>query len=211
MFKGVNKVIRIYIYWDIVINSAWGLLGPVFAIFILQTIAVGDVANGVKIAGFASLSYWAVKSILQIPIGRYLDKNHGEKDDFWFFVIGVFLTGLVPFGFLISFLPIHVYLLQILHAIGMSMVVPSSWAIFIRHIDKGREAYESSLDSTLLGIGVGITGALGGIMAAYIGFQAIFILTGTLTMISVFLIFLIRKDMRPKDGQLHEIPPSRPF
>jgi len=198
MFKGVNRVMRAYIYWDLVINSAWGLLGPVFAIFILQRFAAGDTAKGAEIAGFAVFFYWLIKSILQIPIGNYLDKNHGEIDDFWFYVIGTIITGIVPFGFLFAYLPWHLYTLQVLHAIGMSMVVPSSYAIFIRHTDKNREAYESSLDSTLMGVGAGVAGAIGGIIAGYISFNLIFILTGIFTLISVFFLFQVRKDMLPK-------------
>ncbi len=206
-FKNVNKVMKAYIYWDLVINSAWGLLSPVFAIFILQIITVGNVAEGARVAGFATLFYWLTKAIFQIPIGNYLDKNHGEIDDFWFYVIGVAITGLVPFGFIFSYMPWHIYVLQIIHAFGMSMVVPSSYAIFIRHADKGREAYESSLDSTLLGIGAGVAGAIGGILVGYIGFKLIFILTGTLTFISVLFIFAVRKEMLPKVPQkIHNIP-----
>lgn len=202
MFKGVNKVMRSYIYWDFVINSAWGLLAPVFAIFLLEKIAVGNVAEGAKIAGFATLFYWITKSILQIPIGHYLDKNHGEIDDFWFFVIGTFIVALVPLGFLFSFMPWHIYVLQIIHAAGMSMIIPSSYAIFIRHTDKGKEAYESSLDSTFFGLGAGITGAIGGILVGYIGFSMIFILTSMFSFISILFIFLAKKDMLPK------VPPN---
>ena len=210
MFKNVNKVMRAYIYWDIVISSGWGLLAPVFAIFLLQNIAVGNVAEGAKIAGFATLFYWLTKAILQIPIGSYLDKNHGEIDDFWFYVIGTVITGLVPFGFLFSSLPWHIYALQILHAVGMSMIVPSSYAIFIRHTDKGREAYESSLDSTLFGLGAGIAGALGGIIAGYIGFQFIFILTGLFTLSSLFFLFRVRKDMLHRvPRNIHELPGNK--
>jgi len=195
MFKSINKIIRIIIYWDFLINSAWGFLGPVFAIFIVQDITVGAAEKGAKVAGFAALFYWGIKSILQIPIGKYLDKNHGERDDFLFMVIGTFLTGLVPFGYLISYLPWHIYFFQVIHAIGMAMVVPSSYAIFTRHIDRGKEAFEWSLDSTVLGVGMGITGAFGGLVAAYFGFKIIFILTGLLTMGSLFLLFLIRKEI----------------
>lgn len=203
---------RAYIYWDFVINSAWGLLGPVFAIFLLEKVAGGNLVEGAKIAGFATLFYWITKAILQIPIGNYLDKNHGEIDDFWFYIIGTFITGLVPFGFLFALVPWHIYLLQVVHAIGMSMIIPSSYAIFIRHIDKGREAYESGLDSTLLGIGAGITGALGGIMAGYIGFQLIFILTGIFTMVSVLFIFAVKKDMLPRvPRNIHEFPVNKDF
>ncbi len=207
MFRGVNKVVQIYIYWDLAINSAWGLLGPVFAIFLLQNIAVGNLADGAKIAGFATLFYWITKAILQIPIGMYLDKNHGEIDDFWFYIIGTVITGLVPFGFLFSHFPWHIYLLEIIHAIGMSMVIPSSYAIFVRHVDKGKEAYEGGLDSTLLGLGAGIAGAVGGIMAGYIGFQLIFILTGIFTLVAALLILPLKKHMLPKvPRQVYEFP-----
>ena len=198
MSKNINRVVRAYVYWDLMVNSAWGLLSPVFAIFLLEKIATGNVIEGAKIAGFSTLFYWITKSILQVPIGKYLDKSVGESDDFWFYVVGVIITGLVPFGFLFSYLPWHIYIFQIFHAIGMSMVIPSSTAIFIRHTDKGHEAYETSLDSTVLGVGAGITGALGGIMVGFFGFKLIFILTGIFTFASVFFIFLIKKDMLPK-------------
>ena len=155
MFKNANKIVKTLIYSDFVLNGAWGLLAPIFAIFILQDIVGGDIVEGAKVAGFTSLIYWSVKSILQIPIGAYLDKNHGEKDDFLFMVIGVFLASFAPFGFLISTTPCHIYISQSLQAVGMAMMIPSSSAIFARHVDKGKEAYEYSLRSTSLGFGVG--------------------------------------------------------
>ena len=205
--KRVNKVMMAYIYWDLVINSAWGLLAPVFAIFLLQRIAMGDVAEGAKIAGFATLCYWITKSLVQIPIGNYLDKNHGEIDDFWFYAIGTFITGLIPFGYLMAYLPWHIYALQVIHAIGMSMVIPSSYAIFIRHVDKGREAYESGLDNTLMGLGVGIAGAVGGIIAGYGGFGILFFVTGVFTLGSILIIVPLRPYMFPKvPRHIHKLP-----
>jgi len=174
----------------------------------LQNLTGGDIARSAEVVGFASFYYWIVKSILQIPIANFLDKHHGEVDDFWFYVIGTIITAIVPFGYLFSSLPWHIYALQVLHAIGMSMVIPASYAIFIRHTDEHQEAYESALDSTLLGIGTGITGALGGIMVAYIGFRAIFVLVGVFTLLSVVFILRVRKDMLPKTHhEIHEIPP----
>jgi len=211
MFKAVNKVIKVYIYWDLVLNSAWGLLGPVFAIFLVQNISGGSLVEGAKVAGFATLFYWITKSIIQVPIGHYLDINHGEYDDFWAGVIGTIITGFVPFGYLLSTTAWEIYALQVIHAIGMALVVPSTYAIFIRHCDKGHEALESSLDSTLLGVGVGITGAIGGITAAYFGFQTIFLLAGVFTIISAFLWLFVREEMAPHDHHKHEIPASRVY
>jgi len=202
----INRIIRVMIMSDIIFHSGWGLLGPVFAIFIVQNIEVASVAEAAKVAGFASLVYWVVKSFLQIPIGRYLDKNHGEKDDLWFMVIGTFLTGLAPFGFIISTLPGHVYFFQALQAIGMAMVIPSWSAVFTRHIDQGKEAFEWSVRSTSLGFATGLTGAAGGITAALFGFKTIFVLAGSLSFVSALLLLLIHKEVAPHDKILPHTP-----
>ncbi|UZE93428.1 MAG: MFS transporter [Candidatus Nealsonbacteria bacterium] len=208
MSKAINKVIKTLIFSDFVLNSAWGFLAPIFAIFIVKNITFGNLAEGAKIAGFATLVYWIVKSILQIPIGRRLDRDHGEKDDFRFMVLGIFLTGLVPFGFMISFLAWHIYVFQILHAVGMAMAVPSWLAIFTRHIDRGKEAYEWSLESTSLGFGAGIAGAIGGFMVALYGFNIIFILVGFFTIVSALLLLLIHEEIVSKNHIFPKLPYS---
>lgn len=206
MFRSINKIIKVLIASDLALNAGWGFLAPVFAIFIVQNIKGGNV----EVAGFSAMIYWITKSFLQIPIGKYLDKNHGEKDDFYFMVLGIFLAGLVPFGFLIASLPWHVYALQALHALGMALVIPSWSAIFTRHIDKGQEAFEWGLDSTSLGFGAGIAGAIGGLLVAKAGFQIVFVLVGSLTMLAAILLFFIKNSLSSKNKTVFLIPPIRP-
>lgn len=210
MLKSINRVIKILVISDFFLNCGWGLLSPIFALFIVQKIT-GDVVEGAKVAGFAALSYWIIKSILQIPIGHYLDKNHGDKDDFLFLVSGMFLAGLVPFGFLITSLPWHIYILQGVHAIAMAMAFPPWLAIFTRHVDKGREAFEWSIESTSIGFGAGIAGAIGGILVSLFGFELVFIIVGSFTIFSTLQLFLIHKQMVAKASGMHQILPSKPF
>lgn len=202
----VNKVIKFLISSDLVLNSGWGLLAPIFAIFIVQNIQGGDA----KVVGIASAIYWIVKSILQIPISHYLDKNQGEKDDFHFMFWGTLLAGLVPFGFIFASLAWHIFLLQIFHAFGMAMAIPSWSAIFTRHIDKGQEAFEWGLESTSLGIGAGIAGAIGGILAASFGFKIVFISVGSLTILSNILLLFIYQEIVPREKFQPPVPPARP-
>lgn len=204
MSKLVNNIIRIMITSDFFLNLGWGLLSPIFAIFIVQRITIGSSFEAARIAGLAALCYWMTRSMLQIPIGRYLDKNHGEKDDFWFMVTGTFIAGFIPIGYLFSFLPWHIYFLQIIYAIGMSMVIPSWLAIFTRHIDKGKEALEWSMESTFLGAGAGIAGGLGGIIASTFGFNVVFIFVSSFTFLSVILLFFIKNELyaKPKDQKV---------
>ncbi len=210
MPKIVNSIIKFMIASDFVLNLGWGLLGPVFAIFIVQNITTGSTAEAAKIAGFASLFYWVTKAIFQIPIGRYLDKNHGEKDDFWFMVMGTFIAGFIPLGYLFASAPWHIYLLQIIYAFGMSMMVPSWMAIFTRHIDKGKEALEWGAESTFLGLGAGIAGGIGGIVASKFGFNIVFLFVSGFTFLATFLLLFVKKDISSRDAQAQTAPPIRP-
>lgn len=206
MPKIINKIIKVLITSDFFINLGWGLLAPVFAIFILENIATQSLSEAAKVAGFAALSYWITKSLLEVPIGRFLDKKHGEKDDFWFMVIGTFITSLVPIGYLFSSMPWHIYFFQVIHAIGMAMALPSWLAIFTRHIDKGKEAFEWSMETTSIGAGAGIAGGVGGIMAGVFGFNVLFIFVSVFTVLSAILLLFVKNDVFIRDKDSIIIP-----
>jgi len=190
----INKVIKVLILSDFYLIIGDGLVAPIFAIFLTGQIQGGDI----KVVGYAAAIYWIVKSLLVIPFGRYLDKNHGEKDDFWFIVVGNFLAALAVFGYVFSRLPWHIYSLQVVYAIGMAMNVPAYTAIFTRHIDKGCEAFDWSVRSALMGLGAGAAGAIGAIVADQFGFAALFVGTGLFIIASAFLPFLMFKEIVPK-------------
>jgi sugar phosphate permease len=195
MPKLFNKVVKVLVSSDFFLNLGWGLLSPVFALFILQKITIQDPLKAAEVAGLAALFYWISKSLLEIPIGYLLDKKHGEKDDFWFMVAGTFITAIVPIGYLFSSEPWHIYLWQVVHAVGMAMSLPSWLAIFTRHIDKGKEGFEWSLETTSIGLGAGIAGGLGGVLAGYLGFNAVFILVSILNFVSAICLMLIKNDV----------------
>lgn len=202
MPKIINKIIKVLIISDFFLYLGWGLLSPVFAIFILENIATQSISEAAKVAGFAALFYWITKSLLEIPIGLFLDRKRGEKDDFWLMVAGTFITALVPIGFLFSSLPWHIYFFQIIQAIGMAMTLPAWLAIFTRHIDKGKEAFEWGMATTSIGTGAGIAGGVGGIMAGIFGFNILFIFVSIFTLLSAILLLFVKNDVfaRKKDG-----------
>ncbi|MBI2049910.1 MAG: MFS transporter [Candidatus Staskawiczbacteria bacterium] len=202
MAKIINRIVKVLITSDFFLNLGWGLLSPVFAIFILENIATQSVSEAAKVAGFAALFYWITKSFLEIPIGHFLDKKHGEKDDFWFMVTGTFITALVPIGYLFSSFPWHIYFFQVIHAVGMAMTLPSWLAIFTRHIDKGKEAFEWGIATTSIGAGAGIAGGIGGIVAGIFGFEALFIFVSIFTALSAVLLLFVKDNVfaRDKDG-----------
>ncbi len=198
----LNRVIKILIFSDLILNSAFGLLAPVFAIFIINNINGGDA----KVAGIAVGIYWILKSILQIPIGNYLDRNHGEKDDFYFLFVGTLLGSLTFLGFIFVSQPWHLYGLQTLLACGMAMAIPSWGGIFARHMDEGREGITWSLESSSIGIGAGIAGIAGGMIVQYAGFTPLFIMMSVGGVLASFFLLLIKNQLVPKEKRRKPYP-----
>ncbi len=189
----INPIIQTLILSDVALVSGFGFITPIFAIFITNNIQGGTV----EVAGYASAIYWIVMSLTVVFFGRYLDKNHGEKDDFWFIIIGNILAALATYGYLISELPWHIYLFQGFYAMGMSMNIAAYAAIFTRHIDKGAEAFDWSIRSAIVGIGAGVTGALGGIIVGHWGFNVLFSIVIGFVIFSAILPFLIYYQLCP--------------
>ena len=208
MLKTINKVIKILIASDFLLQSGWGLIGPIFAIFLTKQIQGGSVT----MVGFIAATYWFTKSIAQPFIAHFLDVKRGEKDDFRFLVSGMYLANLIPLGYVFSTQPWHIFTLEFIRGFAMACVVPSWSAIFTRHIDQGREAFSWSIESTGIGFAAGFAGAFGGILAIILGFRTVFVLVSLFGLISSSILLLIRHQLFPRDHFAPRIPPSeKPF
>ena len=188
----INRITKYLILSDLVFYAGWGLITPIFAIFIVQKIQGGDAL----VAGLSSAIYLILMSLLRVPIGIFLDSRPGERDDYWFLTIGLFIAALVPFGFIFAKFPWHIYSLQAIHAIAMAMSLSAWPAIFTRHIDKGIESTEWGLDATSVGLGAGISGAIGGWAVTQFGFNPVFIAVGIIGLIGAALLLFLRKDIK---------------
>lgn len=201
---GLNKVIRTLILSDFLLQSGWGLIGPIFAIFLTQQIEGGTIVA----VGFIAAAYWFVKSIAQLFIAHFVDVRKGEKDDFKFLIYGLLFANLIPLGYLFSNQLWHIFLLEIIRGLCMACVVPGWAGIFIKNIDKGWEALSWSIDSTGIGFAAAFAAAFGGMIAAFLGFKVVFVLITIFGLSATLILFSIKdqlftgKPFRPK------LPPS---
>ncbi len=189
-----NQVILVIIFAQFVFTVAASLSVPVFALFIVQ-----DIGAAAAAVGFASAIYWVVKSILQLPVARWIDKNHGEIDDYYSLLIGIGITTLGIFLMYFAGELWHVFLIQAMIAVGDAFAVPPLYAIFTRHIDSGSEGFEWTLQSSFsLGGGAALGGVLNGILVGLIGIRPLFLINGTLMTIGLVILLFLRPYIRPK-------------
>lgn len=190
-----NAVISFIILSDFVLTASASLISPLFALFVTNQI-VGGTA---KVVGFSMAIYWISKSLLQLPVAKFLDRNHGEIDDYYFMLSGILLGSVVIGSYYFANQSWHIYLLQGLFGVADALLVPPFYAIFTRHIDKGSEGFEWSLRSSFsFGGGAALGGALSGILLALVGFKNIFLLASVFYAISALILLLLKPYIQPK-------------
>ena len=196
-FPKVNNVILIIVFSQFIFTAAAGLTTPLFAVFVLEDIG----GSAVTVVGFAIAIYWILKSLLQLPVARYLDRVSGEMDDHNAMLAGACIVMLATFLFYFAHAVWHIYALQVLMAIGDALFIPPFYAIFSRHLDHDHVGFEWSLFSSFsIGAGSALGGIFSGLLASVAGIRAIFLINGTLMLIGFAILWFLRPYISPRMG-----------
>ncbi len=187
----MHPTIRFLIVSDVIWQGGLGLLGPIFALFIVDYIEGGNAV----VAGTAAAIYLITKSIVQIPAASIIDKICGEMDDFWILFIGSFIGALLPLAYLLVSTPGELYFVQFLFGAVIAFTFPSYMAIFTRHIDKNREGTDWGIYFTLTDLSMAATASIGGALALTIGYENLIILVVSISVIGILLIYPLKKHM----------------
>lgn len=193
----VNHTIRTMIISDFYLNAGLSLFGPIFAIFVTQQIPGATL----KVVGFGAAITQVIKCALEIPIAKYLDKNHGEYDDFYSLVLGNILFITTPFLYILATKVGHVYAIQAVAGAALALIVPPWNAIFSRHLDKSQESVEWAYESIAIGIATGGAAAIGGLLAEKFGFHFVFLAGGLIAIIGAIEQLKIFGDLKAKVKQ----------
>lgn len=190
--KSISPVVRFLTLADILILGGLGLISPVFAVYIVETIPDA----GTEVVGIAMMIYLLTKSIGQIPVGNLIDKIKGERDDFWFLFVGWLFFSLVPLAYIFISTAWQLYLIEFFYGLMAAAVFPSWYAIFTRHMDRDKEGVEWGAYNTLIDLGGALAAGMGGILASFFGFQSLFILSSFIIFLGALSTLFIYKDMR---------------
>jgi len=191
--RKINSVIRFLTLSDIFLLGAFGLIAPVFAVFVIGNINMGTV----EVVGIAEGIYLLTRSVGQIPFAALIDRIKGEKDDYWALFIGSLAFSAIPLFYLIISEPWHLYVLQFFYGLASAATYPSWYAIFTRHIDKNHEGVEWGVYQTLVDFSMAATASIGGFIAYRYGFSQLFILVSIVSVIGSLFIMAVYKNMKP--------------
>lgn len=189
--KNVNIVIKYFTISDFLITCGYGLIAPIFAVFILENITKSTVA----IIGISQGIYLLSSSLGQIPFASLMDKIKGEKDDFTFLIVGSIIISIIPLFYLLINSAWQLYLIQLIYGLATAMSLPGWLAIFTRHIDHEHEALEWGVYRTFTDLGGGVAALAGGFFAYLFGFQYLIIIVSATSFIGALFLLGAKKSI----------------
>jgi MFS family permease len=187
----MNKILKTLIASDLLIFSGFGLIAPIFAIYMKDDLVGGSIFA----AGIASGIFLITHAILQI----FFAYKFNARDRLWMLLWGSALIAIVPFGYIFATNINHIYIIQFIYGLGASFAYPSWYSLFTTNLEKGKTGFQWSIYNSSIGIGTAITAAVGAWLAEKTSFELVFILTGIISLIGFFVLFeLERKELKRK-------------
>lgn len=190
----MKRVMWLLIVSDILILSAFGLIAPIFAIFIKEGIAGGSVVA----AGLSSTIFFVVKSVSQLPFSIYIDTRRKKLG---FLILGTCLIALTPFIYAFASHVNYIYFAQVVYGLGAALAYPTWYTLFITNTDKKHRGFEWAIWSTSIGLGSALAAYGGAKIANILGFKSLFFIVGGLSVLGMIILFFIGKHTLRKVEQ----------
>jgi len=207
----MNKKLLLLIFSDILILSSFGLIGPIFAVFITENLIGGTLVT----AGLATTIFFVVKSTVQLPLSKYfIDK---EKHKTRSLLAGTFLIITVPFIYFFAKSVYTIFVAQAIYGLGAALAYPSWFSLFTTYMDKRHKGFEYTLWSTGVGIGAALAAFFGAQIAEALGFKYLFFVVGGIAFLGFLGLIILdrmenisyRKGMKFKEKKQREIEKRR--
>jgi MFS transporter, DHA1 family, multidrug resistance protein len=186
----MHKTLKLLTISDIFVFTGFGLISPILAIFIKDNLIGGTLLA----AGISSAIFLIVHALLQILFADIFS----AKDRKWMLILGTALIALVPFGYIFATSVWHIYIIQFIYGVGAGFAYPSWYSLFTSNIDRKQGGYQWSVYNSSISIGTAISAAAGAWLAGIIGFRLVFLITGSIAVVGLLILFRLDKNVNKK-------------
>ncbi len=191
---GSNKVIQMLTLSDFGMNSSGAISGVIFTLFVINQIQGATITD----AGLSSLFFLSSSALLNIPLGRFMDKTKGFMDENIILASSLFLRGIAMILLAFSTQIWQLYILQVILGIARSMNFTSWRVLFSKFLDTKHIAAQWSLYDTVIAIGLGVATLIGGILGDIVPFSYVIFIAGIISIVGGIFPLLMINDIKGK-------------
>lgn len=185
----MNTKIKLLTLLDVFSLYGISLLSPIFAVFVIEKIDGGNL----QIVGIALAINLLVANFLSLVTAKYFDKTKGNTDEYKYLLFGYIAISLLPVLYIWADAIWQVYLIQFFSGLMVAISYPAWRGLYARSVDKGREAFEWSFNSSANGLKAASAAIIGGFVAENFGFNYVFIIAPIMGIPGVIALIKIRR------------------
>jgi len=172
----MQKEVKMLLLTNGLILFAVGLFGPLYAVF------VEEIGGDLLTAGLAYGLFAFSAGFLIFLVSKWEDRvKHQEK----LIVAGYALQTLGFLGYLFVQSPLHLFIVQVVFGISLSISIPAYDGVYTRHLDKRKLASGWGAWEGMFWMVAGVSGVAGGYIANTYGFRTLFIIMFALSLIAL--------------------------
>jgi MFS family permease len=175
---------RILLSASIICNFAFGLFGPLYAIFAERV--GGDILS---VSG-AWAVFALVNGTLTIAFGRMGDRRLNKR---LMVFAGYCILAFGSLGYFFVETAVALFMVQAILGLGNAIIEPAWDALYSMFLERGRESFQWSLWSGGTNIVLAAAAVCGGIIVTLYDFKALFLLMFGVNMVSAFIALRILK------------------
>lgn len=186
----MNKKIKLLTLLDVFSLYGISLLAPIFSVFVIEKIDGGNL----KVVGIALAINLLVANLFSLVAARYFDKTKGDADEYKYLLAGYIIISFLPVLYIWVNSVWQIYLIQFFSGLMAAISYPAWRGLYARSIDKGREAFEWSFNSSANGLMAASAALVSGFIADKFGFNYVFIIAPIIGIPGIIALIRIRKN-----------------
>lgn len=185
----MNTKIKLLTLLDVFSLYGINLLSPIFSVFVIEKINGGNL----KVVGIALAINLLVANLFSLVMAKYFDKMKGDADEYKYLLLGYTTISFLPVLYIWVNNVWQIYLIQFFSGLMVAISYPAWRGLFARSIDKGKEAFEWSFNSSANGLMAASAALVSGLIADKFGFNYVFIIAPIVGIPGIIALIKIRK------------------
>ena len=187
----MHKQLRLFLVVDGIYALAFGMLGPIYAVFVQQI--GGDILE----AGTAWAIFMISSGIGIFLMGKLQDRISKDK---LFLVVGYAMRSLGFLGYYFVSNVTQMFVLQVFLGLAVMVISPATYSFYAKHVDTKKLASQWAAWEGTWYLVQGIAALIGSFLASLYGFKTLFLVMFIASLFSLAIATQLKEE--PKNLQV---------
>lgn len=175
-----KKKLNILLHSNNIWNFGDGLFGPLFAVFAQK------IGGNILDVTWAWAVYLMASGVFTILMGKISDRYSKEK----LMILGYALTAIMSYSYIFASESWHLVLIQIGLGLALAISNPTWYALYSKHVqESGNDGFMWGLSDGMSRLFIAAAILLGGYLVENFSFTVLFLLMGTVQLVSTVMLF----------------------